>query len=153
MLRGAPLYSIWIYSWCGKRNIHISMLKSFMKRLHRKKIQCCRKVAVRFEFIIEQESIPVGCVPPACQPYVFRRLPLIVDRILDTRYWKYYLAPTSLRAVTNGELQITCSVCQLIVFTLLTVWRLFSSCEAGSSAGRVILHRIQPWLNDWRHEN
>ena len=48
---------------------------------------------------VKQESIPVGCVPPACQLYMFRRPPLIVDRILDTRYWKYYLAPTSLRAV------------------------------------------------------
>ena len=33
-----------------------------------------------------QESNPVGCVPPACQPYVFWWPPLIGDRILDTRY-------------------------------------------------------------------
>ena len=35
---------------------------------------------------------PLPCTPPchACPP---------VDRILDTRFWKYYLAPTSLRAV------------------------------------------------------
>ena len=41
-----------------------------------------------------------------------------VDTILDTRFWKYYLAPTSLRAVINintpcGHLPI-CSVCHLL---------------------------------------
>ena len=28
---------------------------------------------------IEQDSIPVGCVPPACQPYAFQWLPLDVS--------------------------------------------------------------------------
>ena len=30
----------------------------------------------------------------------------LMDRILDTRYWKYYLAPTSLRAVKIGIVKI-----------------------------------------------
>ena len=51
-----------------------------------------------------QERIPVGWVPPACCPYLpactaprpggvpAQVLPP-VNRILDTRYWKYHLAP------------------------------------------------------------
>ena len=73
----------------------------------------------------KQVCIPVGCVPPACCPYLpactapggvcsgwvsapggipacnGADTPLPVDRILDTRFWKYYLAPTSLLAVTT----------------------------------------------------
>ena len=66
--------------------------------------------------LTEQECIPVWCVPPACCPYLPActarggGVPAVgvparggvpaqvlppVDRILDTRYWKYYLAPTS----------------------------------------------------------
>ena len=80
---------------------------------------------VQFMFVEkegEQECIPVGCVPPACCPYLpactapggctwSRRstwsqrgctwsqwgtcpgTPPPVNRILDTRFWKYYLAP------------------------------------------------------------
>ena len=36
-----------------------------------------------------------ACPPPCPHPHT-------VDRILDTRFWKYYLAPTSLRAVISG---------------------------------------------------
>ena len=68
--------------------------------------------------------IPVGCVPPTRWPYLPACSALVgvcsrgrclvpgsgipacteadpppLDRILNTRFWKYYLAPTSLRAV------------------------------------------------------
>ena len=68
----------------------------------------------------KQECIPVGCIPPACCLYLpactalgvpgpggctwsqgvylvpggaCQVLPTPVDRILDIRFWKYYLAP------------------------------------------------------------
>ena len=69
----------------------------------------------------KQDCIPVGCVPPARCPYLpactapgglllgegmcipacngADTPPPPVDRILDTRFWKYYLAATSLWAV------------------------------------------------------
>ena len=34
-------------------------------------------------------------MPPAYQQCVFRWPSVIVNRIIDTRYWKYYIAPTS----------------------------------------------------------
>ena len=44
---------------------------------------------------------PPPCTPPchACLPPHTMHATHPVDRILDTRFWKYYLAPTSLRAV------------------------------------------------------
>ena len=45
--------------------------------------------------LVKQERIPVGWVLSACQPNVFRRQSLIVDRILDTRLGKHYLSQTS----------------------------------------------------------
>ena len=49
---------------------------------------------------------PPGCGPgdppsqtPQPLPWVWAWRPSPVDRILDTRFWKYYLAPTSLLAV------------------------------------------------------
>ena len=53
MLHGAPFYSTWIYSWCGKSNIHILMLKSFMKRLHRKN-PMLQESRLGFEFKLKQ---------------------------------------------------------------------------------------------------
>ena len=47
---------------------------------------------------------PPPCMPPChahtppCMPHCHARPPP-VDRILDTHFWKYYLTPTSLRAV------------------------------------------------------
>ena len=93
-------------------------------------------MVVVVEPIFKQVCIPVGCVLPACCPYlpactalggVCSRggLPLVlggvcpgregisqhamgqtpppVDTILDTRFWKYYLTPTSLRAVIKTQ--------------------------------------------------
>ena len=65
--------------------------------------KCCyRWMFKRIEMeTIQQESISVGCVQPACQPYVFQWPPLIVDRILDTRLWKHYLPQTSFAGGKN----------------------------------------------------
>ena len=77
-----------------------------------------------------RECIPVGCVPAARRPYgavcsggrgegsapgvgcipacteADTLPPPTVDRILDTRLWKYYLGPTSLRPVIMGPLDL-----------------------------------------------
>ena len=39
-----------------------------------------------------------------------------VDRILDTRFWKYYLAPTSLRAIKIGK-NVNLSISNALCFT------------------------------------
>ena len=43
-----------------------------------------------------RRGLPRGCIPACTEVY-----PLPVDRILDTRLWKYYLASTLLRTVTR----------------------------------------------------
>ena len=48
-------------------------------------------------------SAPGGCIP-ACNGAATLN-PRPVDRILDTRFWKYYLVPTSLRAVITGNIK------------------------------------------------
>ena len=60
-------------------------------------------------------SAPVGCLLPGVCLWLggggvypsmqWGRHLLPVDRILDTRFWKYYLAPTSLRAVKINKTQ------------------------------------------------
>ena len=40
-------------------------------------------------YMYHQESIPVGCVPPACQPYIFWWPPLGVStRVVSTNTWQ-----------------------------------------------------------------
>ena len=47
-------------------------------------------------------ACPPPCMPP-CYAHPCHACPLpLVDRILDTCFWKYYLAPTSLRAVITS---------------------------------------------------
>ena len=58
-------------------------------------------------------SLTMGCVPAQVLP----RPP--VDRILDTRYWKYYLAPTSLRAVKIGPSPILSVIHTLTIGTMV----------------------------------
>ena len=55
-------------------------------------------------------AYPLPCTPPSCTPPTMHA-PLQckppchawppLDRILDSRFWKYYLAPTSLRPLKN----------------------------------------------------
>ena len=56
---------------------------------------------------------PLPCIPPAmhapchacpCHVHPLPCMPPPVDEILDTRFWKYYLAPTSLRAVKTHNI-------------------------------------------------
>ena len=75
-------------------------------------------------------ACPPPCMPPAMQPTPHacpsHTCPLChtchppVDRILDTRFWKYYLAPTSLRAVKN-------QVAKDSLYYLFIMGNLFSS--------------------------
>ena len=80
------------YSWTPLELLHPSLFTDGFITLHRERDRQYRK----------QESIPVGCIPPACQPYVFRWPPLIVNRILDTCLWKHYLPQTSFAGGNNG---------------------------------------------------
>ena len=42
----------------------------------------CKSVTFEGQNNLEQDSIPVGCVPPACQPYVFKRPVLDVSTMV-----------------------------------------------------------------------
>ena len=116
----------------GLPEIYIVSLSATGIQWRFSKVRICRNLPEfgklnLLKLLLKQDCIPVGCIPPACWPYLpactvhcagggclllvwclllgggaclgglvsqhaLRQTPP-VDRILDTRYWKYYLAP------------------------------------------------------------
>ena len=82
------------------------------------------------KYSVEQESIPVGCVPPARPPYVLQKTPDVSiwrgygldghtpppPRQNNTRLWKHYLSATSLaggKCISTNR--TNCIVCYMWV--------------------------------------
>ena len=63
-------------------------------------------------------SAPGGVCSRACllPRGLSAQTPPIMDRILDTHFWKYYLAPTSLRAVYIKGVQPNMNICHHVTF-------------------------------------
>ena len=72
--------------------------------------------------------LPGGCIPACTEADT---LPPLVDRILDTRLWKYYLGPTSLRPVKTLAKSYLWSTCVEVAISIMGILSFPDSTTGG----------------------